>query len=212
MTSPWAEFGAIALAHALAVASPGPDFALVLRQSLRAGRRAALWTSLGIGSGILVHSAYTVIGLGLVLRSSPGAFTVMKIAGAAYLGWLGLQALRSRGTRPPEQSSESTADKFMSVSAAWLQGFLTNVLNPKAALFFIALFPTVVAAQTPRLIQAGYGLWMGLTTAAWFSVVAVVFTQDAVRRRFLRASIWIDRGLGVVFLAFAVSVALTVRV
>jgi RhtB (resistance to homoserine/threonine) family protein len=211
MTSPWAEFGAIALAHALAVISPGPDFALVLRQSLRAGRRAAVWTSLGIGSGILVHSAYTVIGLGLVLRNSPGAFTVLKIAGATYLGWIGLQSMRSTGSKLTMESGEVATPSSETVSAAWLQGFLTNVLNPKAALFFIALFPAVVAAQTPRWIQAGYGLWMASTTAVWFSLVALVFTQEAVRRRFLRASIWIDRGLGVVFLAFAFGVALTVR-
>ena len=89
----WFEFGQIVLAHALAVASPGPDFALVLRQSLVHGRKTAIATSFGIGAGILVHVTYSLLGVGLLLKSSPLAFTFLKFVGAAYLGWLGIQAL-----------------------------------------------------------------------------------------------------------------------
>ncbi len=211
MTLPWAEFGAVALAHALAVASPGPDFALVLRQSLVHGRRAAVWTSLGIGSGILVHTLYTLLGLRLLLRGSPAAFSLLKLAGAAYLGWLGFQALRWARTRSYATTVEAPHTSLLPAFAAWRQGFLTNVLNPKATLFFVALFPAVVSAQTPRWMQAGYGVWMAVTTAGWFAIVSVLFARERARRSYLGASVWIDRGLGVVFLAFAVSVALTAR-
>lgn len=207
-TSYWAEFGAITVAHLLAVASPGPDFAMVLRQSLAHGRRTAVWTSIGIGSGILLHVSYSLLGLGLVFRSSPAAFDLLKYAGAAYLAWVGVQALRQ--ARPRGQSLESTAGLGVALPtarAAWTTGFLTNALNPKATLFFIALFPVVVSPTTPRLVQAGYGLWMAVATMAWFSLVSVVFTQDTTRRTFLRWSHWIDRALGVVFLAFAVGLA-----
>lgn len=204
MEMPWAEFGGIALAHALAVVSPGPDFAVVLSRSLAHGRRPAIWTSFGIGAGILVHSAYTVAGLGLVLAASPKAFVVLKVCGAAYLGWLGLQSLRFAGRG---MASENAGRTGHSPGAAWLQGFLTNVLNPKAALFFIALFPALVNPATPRWVQAGYGVWMALATAAWFTLVATLFTREAVRARYRAFSPWVDRILGVVFLAFAVSVA-----
>ena len=196
------EFGQIVVAHALAVASPGPDFALVLRQSLRHGRRAALFTSFGIGAGILVHVSYSILGLGLFLRTPPAAFQLLKYTGAAYLAWLGVQALRSaqlRGTSLPKAPSAMQAGRH-----AWLQGFMTNALNVKATLFFLALFPTVVSATTPKWVQVGYGLWMAAATAAWFSFVSLVFTHEAARRAFLRHSHWIDRLLGVVFLGFAV--------
>jgi threonine/homoserine/homoserine lactone efflux protein len=164
---------------------------------------------LGIGTGILLHVSYSLLGIGLILRSSPTAFNVLKYAGAAYLAWVGIQALRSarpRAAGPEIATDDATAEP--SPRAAWTTGFLTNALNPKATLFFVALFPVVVNPATPRSVQAGYGLWMALATAAWFSLVSVVFTQPATRRAFLRWSHWIDRALGVVFLGFAVGLAL----
>lgn len=201
----WPEFLTIVVAHALAVASPGPDFAIVLRQSLHHGRRTALWTSFGIGCGLSVHIAYCLLGLGLVLKNSPTALTVVKWLGAAYLAWVGVQALRSRAkTDDIDLRADASAP---SARAAWSTGFLVNVLNPKAALFFISLFPLAVGATTPRWIQAGYGFWMVAATIGWFSFVSVVFTKESVRRAFLRSGHWIDRALGVVFLGFAVSLA-----
>jgi RhtB (resistance to homoserine/threonine) family protein len=213
----WPEFLTIVVAHALAVASPGPDFAVVLRQSLVHGRRAALWTSLGIGSGITLHIAYSLFGMGLLLRNSLTAFLVLKYAGAAYLAWLGLQSLRSRPGSPPAiapgEGLDPPAGEAEGVAApgnrsAFATGFLTNALNPKATLFFLALFPMVVSPTTPRWVQAGYGLWVIGYTAAWFCFVSLVFTRPEVRQRFLRHRHWIDRALGVVFLGFAASLAL----
>jgi RhtB (resistance to homoserine/threonine) family protein len=203
----WPEFLTVMLAHALAVASPGPDFALVLRQSLRHGRRAALWSSVGIGCGLSVHIAYSLLGLGLVLSNSAAALLAVKWMGAAYLAWIGLQALRAR----PREGDVDLAGAAAGPSArqAWTTGFLVNVLNPKAALFFISLFPLAVSPATPRVIQLGYGGWMVVTTIGWFAFVAVAFTRPEVRRAFLRHGHWIDRGLGVVFLGFALSLAFT---
>ncbi len=206
MNNYWTEFLSVAVAHALAVASPGQDFALVLKQSLAHGRRTAIWSSIGIGCGISVHIVYCLLGLGFFLKSSLVALTVVKYLGAAYLAYVGVQALRSR-------SRSGDLDLAANVSAptdraAWTTGFLVNVLNPKAAMFFIALFPLAVSVTTPKIIQAGYGLWMTVTTMAWFCFVSVVFTKPEVRNKFLRHGHWIDRALGVVFLAFAVSLAL----
>ncbi|HRJ48013.1 MAG TPA: LysE family transporter, partial [Opitutaceae bacterium] len=89
--------------------------------------------------------------------------------------------------------------------AAFVTGFLTNALNPKATLFFLALFPVAVSPATPKLVQAGYGLWMILTTMGWFSLVSLLFTRPEVRNKFLRHGHWIDRALGVIFLGFAAS-------
>ena len=198
----WLEFSQVALAHLLAVASPGPDFAIVLRQSLAHGRRTAVWTSVGVGTAILLHIAYSLLGLGLLLHSSERWFNAMKFAGAAYIAWLGVQGLRAR-PRQVVASNAALVAQGPTARGAFTVGFFTNALNPKATLFFVSLFALVISPRTPKLIQAGYGLWMSLATMAWFSLVAVVFTHEAVRRNFLRHGHWIDRALGVVFLAFA---------
>ena len=206
MNNYWTEFLSVAVVHALAVASPGQDFALVLKQSLAHGRRTAIWSSIGIGCGISVHIVYCLLGLGFFLKSSLVALTVVKYLGAAYLAYVGVQALRSR---PRSGDLDLAANESAPTDrAAWTTGFLVNVLNPKAAMFFIALFPLAVSVTTPKIIQAGYGLWMTVTTMAWFCFVSVVFTKPEVRNKFLRHGHWIDRALGVVFLAFAVSLAL----
>jgi RhtB (resistance to homoserine/threonine) family protein len=206
----WIEFTQVAIAHLLAVASPGPDFAIVVRQSLAHGRRTAIWTSLGVGAAILLHVSYSLLGIGLLLRSSETWFNVVKFAGAAYIAWLGIQSLRSR-PREFTATAIETGNVPASVAqrGAFTVGFLTNALNPKATLFFISLFAMIVSPQTPKLIQSIYGFWMALATAAWFSLVSVLFTRGDVRRRFLRHGHWIDRALGVVFLGLAVSLAFT---
>jgi RhtB (resistance to homoserine/threonine) family protein len=210
----WVEFSKVAIAHLLAVASPGPDFAIVLKQSLSHGRRTAIWTSLGVGTAILVHVTYSLLGLGLLIRGSELWFNVVKYAGAAYIAWLGVQALRAK----PRTDDANGAQAMVPAGAvpdergAFATGFLTNALNPKATLFFISLFVLIVSPYTPKLIQAGYGLWMAAATAAWFCLVSVLFTQADVRRKFVRHGHWIDRALGLVFLGFAASLALaTIR-
>ena len=216
MSEPWGEFAQVALAHLLAVASPGPDFALVLRQSLAHGRRTAVWTSVGVGAGILLHVVYSVLGIGLLIKGSDGWFAAVKYAGAAYIAWLGVQALRARprAGQPGEGAAEAGGAVRAqeraepTARAAWTTGFLTNALNPKVTLFFLALFVMVVSPQTPKWVQAGYGLWMAAVTVAWFALVSVLFTHEPVRRRFMRQGHWIDRALGVVFLLFALKLAL----
>jgi RhtB (resistance to homoserine/threonine) family protein len=204
----WMEFGKVAAAHMLAVASPGPDFAIVLRQSLTFGRRTAIWTSIGIGTAILLHVGYSLLGIGLLLKSSEVWFTALKYAGAAYLTWLGIRALKAK-PRAVETGPASPGPEVPSGSGAFVTGFLTNALNPKVTLFFVALFVTVISPETPKIIQLGYGVWMSVTTMAWFSLVSVLFTRDVVRRRFLRHGHWIDRALGLVFIALAFSLALS---
>lgn len=204
------EFLQVAVAHLLAVASPGPDFALVLRQSVAFGRRTAIWTSLGIGSAILVHVVYALLGLGLLIRGSEFWFGVVKYAGAGYLAWIGFQALRAR---PPDTGAAniSAAPAAPAGRSAFATGFLTNVLNPKATLFFMSLYALIVNPRTPKTIQAAYGIWMALATAAWFCLVAFLFTHESVRRRFRRHGHWIDRALGVVLLSFAATLAFSTR-
>jgi RhtB (resistance to homoserine/threonine) family protein len=205
----WSEFLIIVGAHALAVASPGPDFAIVLKQSLLHGRRTALWTSLGIGVGLAVHITYSLLGVGWLLENSTATLSALQYLGAAYLAFLGWQAVLAKPRSEEVELTDLT--RAPTPRSAWLTGFLVNVLNLKAALFFIALFVLRVSPHTPKFIQFGYGVWMTLATVAWFSFVSVVFTQPRIRHRFLRYGHWIDRSLGVVFIGFALSLVLTSR-
>ena len=209
----WAQFIKVAVAHMLAVASPGPDFAMVVRQSITHGRRAAVWTSIGIGSAILLHVTYALLGIGILLRTTPVAFTSVKFVGAGYLAWIGAKGLMSRprlGLSSAPAGAEAALSRPAEPAAhtAWTTGFLTNVFNPKATLFFVAVFASLIDPATPKVIQSGYGLWMSATTMAWFSMVSVVFTRDNVRSAFLRGGHWIDRVMGVVLIGFAVALAL----
>ena len=198
----WQIVATVVAAHALAVASPGPDFAIVLKQAVGAGRAAALWTSLGIGSGIAVHVAYAVVGIALLIANTPWLFTAIQLAGAAYLAWIGFGALRAQ----PQQASAVDAPANVQAAQPWADfrlGFVTNVLNPKATLFFLALFTTVVGPGTPLWLQLGLGAWLCIATAAWFALVSVLFTGAAARRWFVARAHWIDRGMGVILLALA---------
>lgn len=213
MNGDWAQFAKLAVAHMLAVASPGPDFAMVVRQSLAHGRRAAVWTSIGIGSAILVHAAYALLGIGLLLRTYPIAFTAVKFAGAGYLAWIGAKALTSPARREPS-SAPAGAEADLSrpaepgARAAWTTGFVTNLFNPKVTLFFVAIFASLVDPATPKVIQGAYGVWMSIATMAWFTLVSLVFTRAEIRRAFLKRGHWIDRAMGVVLIGLAAALAL----
>ena len=197
-------FATVVLAHALAVASPGPDFAMVVRQSLAFGRGAGLWTAAGIGSGIIFHVAYGLFGLGWLTARYPQSLTVIGVAGAAFLIAIGLGAIRARpqadtgDALPPAQAGDWK--KHFGI------GVLTNVLNPKAILFFVALFTAVVAGRASAAVQWALGLWIPLATFGWFAFVALMLGSPSARRRLRRAAHWIDRGMGVVLLALGVGI------
>lgn len=203
----WLEFAKVALAHFLAVVSPGPDFAVVLRQSLSFGRRAGRWTSIGIGTAILIHVSYSLLGIGLLIRGSPTWFAALKYLGAAYMAWIGVQALRAKPGETRTGHVGGQLNPSPSATASFLTGFMTNALNPKATLFFIALFATLINPVTPKSIQAGYGLWMAAATTAWFCLVSALVSRAGVRRGFEHYGHWINRALGLVLLGFALSLA-----
>ena len=196
------EFIMLTIIHFLAVMSPGPDFAIVLRQSISFGRKTAIITSLGIGAGISVHVLYTLLGVGILISQSDSLMIAAKILGAAYITYLAFNLLRSKA-KPDQSSSIALDNNKKHQKKAFMVGFMTNVLNPKATLFFLAIFTTVVSASTPIAVQSLYGLWIIFTTAAWFCLVSFLFSQQSVRKKFLNHGHWFDRVMGLVLLVFA---------
>lgn len=191
----------------MAVISPGPDLVVTLRNAVMYSRRAGIMTALGIALGVGIHVSYCIIGVAALIAHSPALFSVIKYCGAAYLIYIGIKALRSKGTEQLETGDASTATVF-GASRAFRSGFLTNLLNPKATLFFFALFTQVIDPQTPVSIQVLYGLTAVLTSALWFSIVAFWLTDSRIKGGFLRFSKLIDRATGGLLVALGIRLAL----
>ncbi len=198
----WIEFLAIATVHLFAVASPGPDFAVVLKHSVSHGRRVATVTSIGIAVGILVHVAYSLVGIGLLIKTTPWLFNALLLLASAYLCWIGIKALTSQGTSinndvPVSGSSPLTLKKAFSI------GFITNGINPKATLFFLSVFAVGVSSDTPLEIKVAYGAYMALATGIWFCGLSFLLGARQVRGFILAHGKWFDRIMGLALIGLA---------
>lgn len=210
MNFPWVEFLGLMIAFGIGAVSPGPDFAMVLRQSIAHGRQAAILTSAGIASAILVHGTYTLLGIGLIVSQSLLIFTVLKFAGAAYLIWLGVGALRAPAPEAPDDL-DTPPRRDMPPLKAFGIGFLTNLLNPKAVLFFLSLFTTLVSAATALEIKGFYVASMSVMLFTWFLLVSLFFTTPRIRQGFYRMGQWFNRATGAALIFLAIRVAITQR-
>lgn len=187
--------------------TPGPDTAYIVGRSLQFGWRGGAAAVIGISSGCLVHVFGAAIGLSALLLTSSAAFTMLKWAGAAYLLFTGVQMLLSR-ERPPAEAA--VADGEMSLARVFWQGALTNVLNPKVALFFLAFLPQFVKAGSSHktLGFLALGLIFVASGTLWcFGVAAFAARAAGGIRRSARAMAWINRTLGGLFVYLGVRVA-----
>lgn len=181
--------------------SPGPDFAVVSRYSVRYGIRLGCYIALGIGTGILVHIAYSLLGVALIIHRTPWLYQTLLVAASGYFFWLGWQAIRSPAIA---QQLNTQGTTLLAPARAFVVGFMTNALNPKATLFFLALFTSVIAPQTPTVVKAGYGLYMAFATMAWFSLLSVLLGNTYIRHALLAKGYWFDRVMGIFLWLLAV--------
>jgi len=196
----------------LALISPGPDFFIVVRNSVAGSRKLGFWTGAGISAGLSVHVTYSVLGLGYVIASSVPVFTTIRYLGAAYLIYLGFKALRPGGSGLPTDMEKQPGDE-KSVSgtgilSAFRAGFITNVLNPKCTLFILSLFSTVIDKTTPVNVQVLYGCLMVLSTFCWFSLVSYIFSFSKTRNYFQRFAKTLNRCFGGILILFGSRLAI----
>lgn len=192
----------------LAGISPGPDFAVVLRNCLAAGRRAGTATALGIATALIIHVSYTILGFAIIMKQTPGLFRGIQILGAGYLIYLGIQGLRS-GPAAPDDEKNSQNDAGIPKKhflTGFREGFLCNLLNPKAPLFYLSIFAQFLTPQTPEWIRWIYGLETILAVGGWFVSLSYIITLSGFRSFYHKYRHWLDRALGLVLLYFALRI------
>lgn len=189
--------------------TPGPDTAYIVSRSVQMGWRGGAAAALGISTGCLVHVFAAALGLSALLAASSAAFTLVKWAGAAYLCFLGVKMLLSRPRAPVTDAAPGGG--AIPLRQVFWQGALTNVLNPKVALFFLAFLPQFVASDSPHKAVAFVllGLIFIFNGTLWCLGVAAFAAKAAGRvRQSGRALLWIDRALGGLFVYLGVRIAL----
>ena len=190
--------------------SPGPDIAFILGHTIRSGMRSGFAALFGIWSGACLHVLMAAAGLSAILAASALAFSTIKWIGAAYLIWLGIQALRSKG----EAAWITDAGKTLSSGRIYRQGILVSLLNPKVAIFFLAFLPQFV-------VEGAGPVWAQLLLHGSLIIVVAAFIEpplillggrltEALRRN-RSVGLWLDRGLGALFVALGVRLAISAR-
>lgn len=203
---PLSDFLTFALATLILNLTPGPDLMYIIARSLGQGRQAGILSSLGIGTGCLFHTFLAAFGISAVLRSSPLAFAVIRYAGGAYLIYLGVRLLLRRGAAESPLQPRAPAPP----AAIFRQGMLTNMLNPKVALFFLAFLPQFVSPQRgPVAMQMTVlGLYFILSGTLVCLMVAVLAGAAGDFFRHGTNAARLERASGLVFVALGLRVSL----
>lgn len=193
----------VSIVHLLAVMSPGPDFIVVIKNALNYSRKIGIYTALGIGLGIIVHIAYTFLGIGLLIKESPTLYQAIKILGALYILYMGVMAIVSNSkTKVIEQN---TAQKqSISKAKAFQIGFITNALNPKASLFFLSVFTIILPQDTNISTLIFIGVLLVVQTTLWFVLVSYFFTQKIIQKKYYQLENGINKLFGILLILLAV--------
>lgn len=190
--------------HALGLISPGPDFAVVLKNSLSGNRRGGVMTAFGIASSLCLHLTYCIAGLAVIIVHSIWIYHAFKYLGGAYLVYIGVKAFLSKG----DSAQLTETNQGNQQAHHFREGFLTNLLNPKCALYVLGIFTLLISPSTPIWVQLIYGGWMVISTFFWFSLVALMINHRQVKTRLLALQHWTPKLMGLVLIGFGVVLAL----
>ena len=178
--------------------SPGPSLAVVLQQTLRGGRKTGLIAAFTHGLGIGLYALLCISGIAVIITASPLLFTALQWLGAGYLIWLGIKGLRAK------TSPEATLSAAPSSGSAARDGFLVVFLNPKVAVFFIALFSQVIGSDTTLAERIAYAATALFIDMGWYMIVAWSFSNPRWLGRLQQNRVWLERIFGVILIALAI--------
>jgi RhtB (resistance to homoserine/threonine) family protein len=197
----------VALVHFLALMSPGPDFILITRNSLLFSKRSGIYTALGLSFGMLLHITYSLVGIGFIIAKSIVLFSILKFLGAGYLIFIGYKSLKApKQSKPIEGAGEEV---HLTKFKALRMGFLTNATNPKVTLFFLSIFTLVVNPATPLYVKLIMGGEMMAATFAWFSIVALIVSHRAIKKRVHAFQHYAEKTMGVLLIALGLRLAIS---
>ena len=193
----------------LGAMSPGPSVAIIIQITVKQGRTQGIIASVAHGVGVACYAFLAVVGLAVALEQSPLVFRGLQLLGAAFLAYIGLMSL---GIQFPKLTSDNTTDepqthKASSSSNSFIVGFLTSALNPKVAIFFIALFSQFVRQDADPVEKAIMASTAAIVDALWYSIVAIVVSRANVVGKFSRYGPALQKIFGVLLIAVAIRVA-----
>jgi len=206
------DFLMLSLVIILMIMSPGPDFAVVVKNSLGHGRMSGIGAAFGIASANLCHITINLLGIGLLISESVLAFKILQIVGTGYLMYLGYKGITAK---PAPQANDVEAivveqrKKPHGYYAGFRMGCMTNLLNPKCGLFFLGFFSVMLSPESTRFTKILYGLWMSSLALVWFTMVALFFTSPVVGRHIQRYKHCLERVTGVVLIGLALKLLLS---
>ena len=201
------SFFAISLLIMLAAISPGPDFAMVVKNSLLYSRRAGFFTALGVASSLVIHASYCILGLALIISQSLLAFRIIKYVGAVYLFYIGVKSLLAKKELGHVDTIHEKKDRQATNWKAFQQGLLCNLLNPKAILFLLAFFTLVVKPGNSIMIELAYGADIAIIHLIWFSFLAYMLNHSYVKYNLKKVQFVIVKVMGAVLVGFAIRIA-----
>ena len=195
------ELFLIATTIQIALMSPGPDFMVTLRQTINYGKKYAYFSSLGIGAAILVHVGYTLLGVGLILKNFPYFLDIVRILGALYLIYLGYGSFKSNSSKIKIQKEKKLSYSY---KKSFFVGFITDLLNPKATLFFLSVFTAIVSVDTPMYIQGLYGFYCVLANIFWYMFIANILSIKKNLDLFNKHQNIIEKVIGIVLVLLGI--------
>lgn len=191
----------LASVHFIALMSPGPDFALIVQNTSHYGRKTGLTIAAGLSLGILIHSILSITGISFLVQQHPMLFALLQLLGGSYLLWLGFGALKAVYVQSTQQKAgiRKASRILHDQSKAFSKGLMTNLLNPKALVFFVSLMSSLVpmSMSVAGKSVAVFILWF--LALVWFSLLAWMLSTQRLQRKLEAAAIYIDDLCGVIF-------------
>lgn len=192
----------IAFISLLAAMSPGPDFAMVTKNSLSGSFRSGALTALGVGCALMVHISYCLFGVAIIIYESPLLFLIIKYLGAAYLLYLGILLLKEKRTSPEGSPKEG---RVKGRHHPFVSGFLCNLLNPKATLFVLSLFTQFIHPDMTLPAKISLGSVIAIVTLVWFLLLSYLITHRFLQKHFAKFQWIITKTMGGILCLLAVS-------
>lgn len=204
----WSEILTFILVASLLVASPGPNGVLIAKTVPTSGRRAGFASVAGIVTGFYLHGALSVLGISIILVQSATAFALVKYLGAIYLGWIGIKALYAAFKGIECAHKLTPARRSRTLATAYMEGLLTNALNPKVSMFYLAAFPQfITVGETTAAASFLLVVVHSMIAATWFGAMVMLFAKLAKAARGETFQRWLKGLTGIVFLGFGLKLA-----